>query len=152
MPNNHLRITCLSIAFISTAISTFAQKPRARDIGIPFTGTPGKYNAITDVPGVEVGFSTIISGSGKDHIGKGPVRTGVTAIFTNGKVNHLPELANWYTLNGNGEMTGTTWLTESGCLLTPFMITNTNSVCTVRDAVLKLFVDRNWYHEDFRYT
>jgi len=152
MPNNRLRITCLSIVFISTAISVFAQKPRARDIGIPFTGTPGKYNAITDVPGVEVGFSTIISGSGKDHIGKGPVRTGVTAIFPNGKINHHPVFANWYSLNGNGEMTGTTWITESGFLESPVMITNTNSVGTVRDAVLKWFVDKNWYHEDFWYT
>ena len=130
----------------------YSQKPRARDIGIPFYGTPGKYNAITDVAGVEVGYSTIISGSGKDHIGKGPVRTGVTAIFPNGKVNHHPVFANWYTLNGNGEMTGTTWITESGFLETPVMITNTNSVGTVRDAVLKWFVDRKWYNEDFWYT
>ena len=140
------------IALSLISITAFAQKPRARDIGIPFTGTPGKYNAITDVAGVEVGYSTIISGSGKDHIGKGPIRTGVTAVFPNGKVNHHPVFANWYTLNGNGEMTGTTWVTESGFLETPIMITNTNSVGTVRDAVLKWFVDRNWYHEDFWYT
>lgn len=139
-----------TFSFISAA--TFSQKPRARDIGIPFNGTPGKYNAITDVAGVEVGYSTIISGSGKDHIGKGPVRTGVTAIFPNGKVNHHPVFANWYTLNGNGEMTGTTWVTESGFLETPIMITNTNSVGTVRDAVLKWFVDHKWYNEDFWYT
>lgn len=147
---NKFTIAAFILSFIS--VIAFAQKPRARDIGIPFSGTPGKYNAITDVAGVEVGYSTIISGSGKDHIGKGPVRTGVTAIFPNGKVNHHPVFANWYTLNGNGEMTGTTWVTESGFLETPIMITNTNSVGTVRDAVLKWFVDRKWYHEDFWYT
>jgi D-aminopeptidase len=149
---NHLRYLYASV-LILMAVSSFAQKPRARDIGIPFEGTPGKYNAITDVAGVEVGYSTIISGSGKNIIGKGPVRTGVTAIFPNGKVNHHPVFANWYTLNGNGEMTGTTWITESGFLETPVMITNTNSVGVVRDAVLKWFVDKNWYgNEDYWYT
>lgn len=129
----------------------FAQKPRARDIGIPFDGTPGKFNAITDVKGVEVGYSTIISGTGKNIRGKGPVRTGVTAILPRGK-NNNPVYANWYTLNGNGEMTGTTWLTESGFLEGPVMITNTNSVGTVRDAVLKWYVKTGWYKEDFWYT
>ncbi len=142
----------LAFGFIISTIVAGAQKPRARDLGVPFSGTPGRYNAITDVAGVEVGYSTIISGSGKDHIGQGPIRTGVTAIFPNGKINHHPVFSNWYTLNGNGEMTGTTWVTESGFLETPVMITNTNSVGTVRDAVLKWFVDRNWYHEDFWYT
>ena len=143
----------LFISFVTLTGIASAQKPRARDIGIPFEGTPGKNNAITDVPGVEVGYSTIISGSGTNHIGKGPVRTGVTAIFPNGKVNHHPVFANWYTLNGNGEMTGTTWLTESGFLETPVMITNTNSVGVVRDAVLKWFVNKNWYgDEQFWYT
>lgn len=129
----------------------FAQKPRARDIGIPFDGTPGKFNAITDVKGVEVGYSTIISGTGKNIRGKGPVRTGVTAILPRGK-NNNPVYANWYTLNGNGEMTGTTWLTESGFLEGPVMITNTNSVGTVRDAVLKWYVKKGWYKEDFWHT
>ena len=124
---------------------------RARDLGVPFTGTPGRYNAITDVKGVEVGHSTIISGSGKNIIGKGPVRTGVTAIFPRGK-NNNPVYANWYSLNGNGEMTGTTWITESGFLETPIMITNTNSVGVVRDAVLKWFVDTHWYKEERWYT
>lgn len=128
-----------------------AQKPRARDIGIPFEGTPGPYNAITDVRGVEVGYSTIISGQGENIRGKGPVRTGVTAILPRGRVNN-PVYANWYSLNGNGEMTGTTWITESGFLETPLMITNTNSVGVVRDAVLKWFVDHHWYQEDFWYT
>ena len=137
------------IIFIQSSIS--AQKPRARDIGIPFDGVTGKYNAITDVKGVEVGYSTIISGNGKNVLGKGPVRTGVTAILPRGK-NNNPVYANWYTLNGNGEMTGTTWVTESGFLETPVMITNTNSVGVVRDAVLKWFVNKHWYKEDFWYT
>lgn len=131
--------------------SIFGQKPRARDIGIPFNGIPGKFNGITDVKGVEVGYSTIISGHGKNVRGKGPVRTGVTAILPRGK-NNNPVYANWYSLNGNGEMTGTTWITESGFLETPIMITNTNSVGVVRDAVLKWFVDKHWYKEDFWYT
>jgi D-aminopeptidase len=140
----------VTLLFISSLL--FAQKPRARDIGIPFDGTPGRFNAITDVSGVEVGFSTIISGQGKNILGKGPVRTGVTAIFPKGKIQS-PVFANWYTLNGNGEMTGTTWLTESGFLETPIMITNTNSVGVVRDAVLKWFVDKHWYKkENFWYT
>ncbi|HRG23688.1 MAG TPA: P1 family peptidase [Chitinophagaceae bacterium] len=137
--------------FTVLSFSIIAQKPRARDIGIPFIGTPGKFNAITDVKGVEVGYSTIISGQGKNIRGKGPVRTGVTAILPRGR-NNNPVYANWYTLNGNGEMTGTTWITESGFLETPVMITNTNSVGVVRDAVLKWFVKNGWYKEDFWYT
>ena len=129
----------------------FAQKPRARDIGIPFEGTTGKFNAITDVKGVEVGYSTIISGSGKNIRGKGPVRTGVTAILPRGR-NNNPVFSNWYSLNGNGEMTGTTWIAESGFLEGPIMITNTNSVGVVRDAVLKWYVKTGWYKEDFWYT
>src|ERR1041385_7493481 len=137
--------------FICIPLISFAQKPRARELGIPFEGIPGKMNAITDVAGVEVGYSTIISGQGKNVIGKGPVRTGVTAILPRVKTNN-PVYANWYSLNGNGEMTGTTWVTESGFLETPIMITNTNSVGVVRDAVLKWFVDKHWYKEDFWYT
>jgi D-aminopeptidase len=132
-------------------VLSIAQKPRARDIGIPFEGNTGKYNAITDVKGVEVGYSTIISGQGQNIRGRGPVRTGVTAILPRGRTNN-PVYANWYTLNGNGEMTGTTWITESGFLETPIMITNTNSVGVVRDAVLKWFVKNKWYKEDFWYT
>ena len=131
--------------------SLFAQKPRARDIGIPFAGKTRKFNAITDVKGVEVGYSTIISGQGKNVRGEGTVRTGVTAILPRGR-NNNPVYANWYSLNGNGEMTGTTWITESGFLETPIMITNTNSVGVVRDAVLKWFVKTGWYKEDFWYT
>ena len=141
------------IAIIILVFSiALCQKPRARDLGVQFEGVTGKFNAITDVKGVEVGHSTIISGSGKNIIGKGPVRTGVTAIFPRGK-KFNPVYANWYSLNGNGEMTGTTWITESGFLETPIMITNTNSVGVVRDAVLKWFVDTNWYgNDDWWYT
>ncbi len=131
--------------------ASIGQKQRARDLRIPFNGTPGVFNAITDVKGVEVGYSTIISGSGKNIRGKGPVRTGVTAILPRGR-NNNPVFANWYSLNGNGEMTGTTWITESGFLETPIMITNTNSVGVVRDAVLKWFVKTGWYKENFWYT
>ncbi len=131
--------------------ASFAQKPRARNLGIPFDGTPGRFNAITDVNGVEVGYSTLISGEGKNIRGRGPVRTGVTAILPRG-LNNNPVYANWYSLNGNGEMTGTTWVTESGFLETPIMITNTNSVGVVRDAVLKWFVDKHWFREDWWYT
>lgn len=125
-------------------ISVYPQGKRARDLGVPFNGNPGPLNAITDVQGVEVGHATIISGSGDIIPGKGPVRTGVTSIFPRGK-QFSPVYANWYSLNGNGEMTGTTWVTESGFLETPVMITNTNSVGVVRDAVLKWYVDTNWY-------
>ena len=145
-----MRTLLFFIVLLLTAHS-YAQKPRARDIGIPFNGTPGKFNAITDVRGVEVGYSTIITGHGKNVRGKGPVRTGVTAILPRGK-NNNPVYANWYTLNGNGEMTGTTWITESGFLEGPVMITNTNSVGTVRDAVLKWYVKTGWYKDDFWYT
>lgn len=144
----YLKLLCLILLIQS---SIFGQKQRARDVGIPFSGITGKFNAITDVKGVEVGYSTIISGQGKNVRGKGPVRTGVTAILPRGK-NNNPVFANWYSLNGNGEMTGTTWLTESGFLETPIMLTNTNSVGVVRDAVLKWFVDKHWYKEDFWYT
>lgn len=146
----------VGIVFIALLISFhfYGQKPRARDLGVPFTGTTGKFNAITDVTGVEVGYSTMISGIGKNSVGKGPVRTGVTAIFPRGKAKKFsPVYANWYSLNGNGEMTGTTWVTESGFLETPIMITNTNSVGVVRDAVLKWYVDTDWYSgEDWWYT
>ncbi|WP_040006137.1 DmpA family aminopeptidase [Fibrisoma limi] len=142
---------CLSLfsVYLALSLTTFAQPaPRARDLGIPFTGTPGKFNAITDVSGVQVGYSTIIAGQGKNIRGKGPVRTGVTAILPRGRMNN-PVYANWYTLNGNGEMTGTTWITESGFLEGPVMITNTNSVGVVRDAVLKWYVKTGWYKEYF---
>lgn len=111
-------------------------KPRARDLGIPFEGTPGRLNAITDVEGVEVGHRTLISGEGTLKVGVGPVRTGVTAIFPRGKGSTDPVFAGWFTENGNGEMTGTTWVEESGFLESPILITNTHSVGVVRDAVI----------------
>ena len=131
---------------MAASATTFSQekKPRARDIGIPFDGTPGKYNAITDVAGVEVGHTTLIEGSGKLEKGKGPVRTGVTAIFPAGK-KYAPVFANWHMLNGNGDMTGTHWITESGFLETPILITNTSSVGTVRDAALKWMDEHKYY-------
>ncbi len=111
-------------------------KPRARDLGVPFDGTPGPLNAITDVKGVEVGHSTIIAGEGKLQVGVGPVRTGVTAVLPRGKNLTDAVFAGWFSLNGNGEMTGTTWVEESGFLEGPVMITNTHSVGVVRDAVI----------------
>ncbi|MGC2764227.1 MAG: P1 family peptidase, partial [Candidatus Acidiferrum sp.] len=115
-----------------------AARPRARDLGVPFDGTPGPLNAITDVAGVTVGHTTLISGAGKLEVGKGPVRTGVTAVFPRGKeVNDTGVFAGWWSLNGNGEMTGTTWVEESGILTGPVMITNTHSVGVVRDAVIQ---------------
>ncbi len=118
---------------------------RARDLGIPLDGKPGLYNAITDVKGVEVGMTTIIEGSGPLVVGKGPVRTGVTAILPRGKTFD-PVFANWYSLNGNGEMTGTTWVTESGFLETPILITNTHSVGVVRDATVAWQAQKKFYN------
>jgi D-aminopeptidase len=127
----------LFVLFISLAYNASAQaKPRARDLGIPFDGTPGPLNAITDVKGVEVGHTTLISGEGKLQVGVGPVRTGVTAIFPRGKDSRDNVFAGWFTLNGNGEMTGTTWVEESGFLEGPVLITNTHSVGVVRDATI----------------
>jgi len=110
---------------------------RARDLGIPFEGAPGKFNAITDVAGVEVGYTTLISGEGKLDVGKGPVRTGVTAILPRGHASlNDPVYAGFFSLNGNGEMTGTAWVEESGFLEGPIIITNTHSVGVARDAVI----------------
>jgi L-aminopeptidase/D-esterase-like protein len=109
---------------------------RARDLRVPFDGTPGPLNAITDVAGVEVGHTTLISGSGPLKVGVGPVRTGVTAILPRGHNFKDSVFAGWFTLNGNGEMTGTTWVEDSGFLDGPVMITNTHSVGVVRDAVI----------------
>jgi D-aminopeptidase len=110
---------------------------RARDLGILFEGTPGKFNAITDVPGIEVGYTTLISGEGKLEVGKGPVRTGVTAILPRGHASlNDPVYAGFFSLNGNGEMTGTAWVDESGFLEGPIIMTNTHSVGVARDAVI----------------
>ncbi len=122
--------------FATSATSPAQTEPRARQLGVPFEGTPGPLDAITDVKGVEVGYRTLISGEGKLVVGQGPVRTGVTAIFPRGKQSLDPVFAGWFTENGNGEMTGTTWVQESGFLYGPVMITNTHSVGVVRDAVI----------------
>src|SRR6476660_1336570 len=128
----------LLTAFLLPAQDKPGTKPRARDLGVPFDGNPGALNAITDVSGVTVGHTTLISGEGKLQIGKGPVRTGVTAILPRGtKTMSDPVFAGWWSLNGNREMTGTTWVEESGFLEGPVMITNTHSVGVVRDAVIQ---------------
>ncbi len=138
----HRRIARVLVLAITVAApggfsSAAAQStPRARDLGIPFDGTPGPLNTITDVKGVEVGHTTLISGGGKLVVGSGPVRTGVTAILPRGKQSTDEVFAGWFSLNGNGEMTGTTWVEESGFLEGPVMITNTHSVGTVRDSVI----------------
>src|SRR5215469_1260118 len=143
-----LRITLLSLLLaicccVLPVGQLFAQdagpaKPRARDLGVPFDGTSGPLNAVTDVPGVTVGHTTLIAGEGKLQIGQDPVRTGVTAVLPRGKDSmNDPVFAGWWSLNGSGEMTGTTWVEESGFLEGPVMITNTHSVGVVRDAVIQ---------------
>jgi D-aminopeptidase len=115
----------------------FAQSAlRARALGVPFDGNPGPLDAITDVKGVEVGDTTLIRGDGKLVVGQGPVRTGVTVIFPRGQSDADPVYAGWFSQNGNGEMTGTTWIEESGFLEGPVGITNTHSVGLVRDSVI----------------
>src|SRR3989441_7368309 len=137
-----MRSLSLLLGFVLATADLTAQapphpRPRARDLGVPFDGTPGALNAITDVAGVTVGHSTIITGQGALVVGRGPVRTGVTAVFPRGATNGDPVFGGWFTLNGNGEMTGTTWLEESGFLAGPGMITNTHSLAVVRDAVIE---------------
>lgn len=130
-----MKKNCIIAAFLITALTALAQtKPRARDLGVPFEGTTGKHNAITDVPGIEVGYKTIVEGKGKLEPGKGPVRTGVTVILPKGKTaKNYP--AAWYSLNGDGEMTGLANIEDYGLGYGPIGITNTNSVGTVRDAI-----------------
>jgi D-aminopeptidase len=143
--NSKFRITGGILFFLFLLISfdgTAQRNPRARDLGIPFDGSTGPWNAITDVVGVEVGHVTLISGDGKLVVGKGPVRTGVTVILPRGKKNIGTVFAGWWTLNGNGEMTGTTWVEESGGLGGPIALTNTHSVGVVRDAVIEWLVNK----------
>jgi D-aminopeptidase len=133
-----LLLCSLAAVSLANAQDEPSAKLRARDLGVPFDGTPGPLNAITDVSGVIVGHTTLISGEGKLQVGKGPVRTGVTAVLPRGKDSmNNPVFAGWWSLNGNGEMTGTTWVEESGFLEGPMMITNTHSVGVVRDAVIQ---------------
>ena len=142
---HHRWIVCLVLLFPLVAGAAEAAV-RARDLGVPFDGTPGPLNAITDVAGVMVGHTTLISGNGKLERGKGPVRTGVTAILPRGRT-YDPVFAGWHSLNGNGEMTGTTWITESGFLETPIMVTNTHSVGVVHDAVIEWQLKHRYYQE-----
>ena len=134
-----------AVALFAGVVSAFAAAqppPRARDLGIPLSGTPGPLNAITDVAGVAVGVTTIVRGEGRAAI-----RTGVTAILPRGR-RYDPVFAGWYALNGNGEMTGTTWVTESGFLETPVLITNTFSVGVVRDGAME-WMQRHRYFDPF---
>src|SRR6266513_355834 len=148
---SHFRVLLILILILLLMLDASAREPipappkvearakivRARDLGIPFDGTPGKFNALTDVPGVEVGYTTLISGEGKLEVGKGPVRTGVTAIIPRGHDSlNDPVYAGYFNFNGNGEMTGTAWVEESGFLEGPSLITNTHSVGVTRDAVV----------------
>jgi D-aminopeptidase len=135
-----LAVPVLLLASLAAGVAYGAETnphERARDLGVPFDGTPGPLNAITDVEGVLVGHTTLISGSGKLVVGKGPVRTGVTAVLPRGAESMQRfSFAGWFSQNGNGEMTGTTWVEESGFLEGPVLITNTHSVGVVRDAVI----------------
>src|SRR6202171_2112703 len=126
----------LCVALCPGTLADAQTKPRARDLGVPFDGNPGANNAITDVHGVGVAHTTLISGNGQLKVGEGPIRTGVTAIHPRGKNANDSVFGAWFTLNGNGEMTGTTWLEDSGFLNGAIMITNTHSVGVVRDAVI----------------
>jgi L-aminopeptidase/D-esterase-like protein len=141
-----LTATFLALLIVGAhlAHSQSAPKPRARELGITplIGGTAGPFDAITDVAGVEVGHTTLVSGSGKLVVGKGPIRTGVTVVHPRGRASADPVFGAWFTLNGNGEMTGTTWLQESGILEGPIAITNTHSVGVVRDAILQWQVSR----------
>src|SRR5262249_23547150 len=126
----------LILFILAALLLSAAPKPRARDLGVPFDGAPGPLNAITDVKGVEAGVTTLIRGDGELKVGQGPVRTGVTVILPRGKRSKDPVFAGWFSLNGNGEMTGTTWVEESGFMEGPMAITNTHSVGVVRDAII----------------
>jgi D-aminopeptidase len=157
MRSKHSLVVILFLSLAGSGIvlgqsssSAHSADPRARDLGVPFDGTPGPLNAITDVPGVEVGYKTLISGEGRLVVGKGPVRTGVTAILPRGKANTKSVFAGYFAGNGNGDMTGTHWIEESGVLETPILITNTGSVGVVRDAAVAWIVKHQepgefWY-------
>jgi D-aminopeptidase len=137
-----LKLRAWFFAVFLCAVAAAESKPRARDLGVPFDGTPGPLNTITDVKGVEVGHTTLISGNGALKVGVGPVRTGVTAILPRGRNSRDAVFAGYFSLNGNGEMTGTHWVEDSGFLDGPVMITNTHSVGVVRDAVIQWKVKR----------
>jgi L-aminopeptidase/D-esterase-like protein len=146
-----MRGRILALVIMCTFASpSLAAEPRARDLGVPFDGAPGPLNAITDVAGVEVGFKSLVTGDGLLLRGKGPVRTGVTAILPRGKSDARSVFAGYFAGNGNGDMTGTHWVDESGVLETPILITGTGSVGVVRDAAFKWLTERRrdaffWY-------
>ena len=144
----HLRHILGAVFALGFFIQNPAAAQRARDLGVPFDGTPGPLNAITDVADIEVGFTTLIRGDGPLKVGEGPVRTGVTVVFPRGKKERDPVYAGWFSLNGNGEMTGTTWVEESGFLAGPVAITNTHSVGVVRDATIQWAVKSHMMKED----
>jgi D-aminopeptidase len=133
-------LVCSILAGVVTNAQT---RPRSRDLHVPFDGTPGPLNAITDVAGIEVGHTTLISGDGALQVGAGPIRTGVTAILPRGKKDSVPVFAGYFAQNGNGEMTGTAWIEESGFAEGPILLTNTHSVGVVRDATIKWQLRRN---------
>jgi len=137
-------LSILLLIIVDPAGVAAAGKNRARDLGIPFEGSPGPLNAITDVAGVEVGSVTIMEGDGSLKVGSGPVRTGVTVVHPRGKDSTDPVFAGWFTLNASGEMTGTTWLEERGLVDGPIAITNTHSVGVVRDAAVAWMVQKGW--------
>ncbi|HVZ82674.1 MAG TPA: P1 family peptidase [Terracidiphilus sp.] len=140
--------SCVAVLAVVPLLSAQTAQPRARDLGVPFDGTPGSLNAITDVPGVEVGATTLIHGDGPLKVGEGPVRTGVTVVLPRGKANPDPVYAGWFSLNGNGEMTGTTWVEESGFLYGPVALTNTHSVGIVRDSIIAWALRERLMKED----
>lgn len=142
MPSAKSLIAALVALSAATSTASSQAKPRGRALGVPLDGTPGPLNAITDVVGVEVGVATVIRGDGKLVAGNGPVRTGVTAVLPRGRGSTEAVYGAWFSLNGNGEMTGTTWLEESGFLGGPIMITNTHSVGIVHDAVIEWVVKK----------
>jgi D-aminopeptidase len=139
----------LMVAHATTAHA--APRPRARDLGVPFDGQPGPLNAITDVAGVEVGMVTLIRDEPRGEGKTAAVRTGVTAILPRGRASATPVFGGWFPLNGNGEMTGTHWIDESGFLEGPIMITNTHSVGVVRDAVVRWQVEHKFLYQDYSY-
>src|SRR5689334_18201062 len=150
MDRPYIKLAVIACGLLLSVMLSAETRPRARDLGVPFDGTPGPLNAITDVAGVEVGVVTLISGEGARVIGKGPIRTGVTAIHPRGKNGRQGAFAAFTIGNGNGDMTGTHWVDESGVLETPVLITNTLSVGVVRDAAVEWMVKRDatgpfWY-------
>jgi len=133
-----IRVAAVACLAVAVAGAQGAQaRPRGRALGIPFPGKTGPNNAITDIAGIAVGHATIIQGDGVLVPGKGPIRTGVTAILPRPKGNWDPVFAATFNLNGNGDMTGINWIKESGFMEGPILLTGTHSVGTVRDAAIQ---------------